>query len=202
MREQLLHHGGSAARVMEITRDVLSTGLQARDDGCRGRDAVEVFERELDTEFVRERHQVQHAVRRPTGTRDADDRVLERLSRDDLRRTDAARGDVEREPARSLGGGRGGGSRPAASAAAGFAGSVAGMLPRPTAPSPRKSTAIAIVFAVKWPWHAPHPGQACRSIASSSSSVIWPTSCAPTASHTSWIVSCFPFSRPGAIAPL
>ena len=75
------------------------------------------------------------------------------------------------------------------------------MLPSPIGPSPRKSTATAIVLAVKCPVHAPKPGQALRSIASSSSSEMTPPSCAPTASQTSWIVSAAPRCSPGVIAP-
>ncbi len=46
-------------------------------------------------------------------------------------------------------------SAPAASAASPLAGSAAGTLPSPIGPSPRKSIATDIVFAVKWPAQAP-----------------------------------------------
>ena len=41
--------------------------------------------------------------------------------------------------------------------------------------------AIAMVLAVNWPPHAPAPGQATASSSFSSSSVILPAACAPTA---------------------
>ena len=66
---------------------------------------------------------------------------------------------------------------------------------------PSTSKAIAIVLAVNWPPQAPAPGQATSSSACSSSSVIFPAACAPTASKTSWIVTSSPLKRPGAIEP-
>ena len=42
--------------------------------------------------------------------------------------------------------------------------------------------ALAIVFAVNWPPHAPAPGHATFSSSSSSASSIFPTACLPTAS--------------------
>ena len=69
-------------------------------------------------------------------------------------------------------------------------GSIAGTLEEPNGEMPSTSNAIAIVFAVNWPPHAPAPGEAASSISVSSSSVIRPAACAPTASNTSWIVIC------------
>ena len=66
---------------------------------------------------------------------------------------------------------------------------------------PRTSKAIAIVLAVNWPPQAPAPGLATASSSASSSSVILPAACAPTASKTSWIVTSRPWKRPGGIEP-
>ena len=93
-------------------------------------------------------------------------------------------------------------SLPAATAAAGFPGCVAGTSFSPGALTPRKSSTVAIVFAVNCPPHAPAPGQAALSSACSSPSLIVPAACAPIASKTSWIVTSRPRKRPGAIDPL
>ena len=53
---------------------------------------------------------------------------------------------------------------------------------------PIASAAAAIVLAVYIPAHDPVVGHAARSTWSSSSSLIVPFPCAPTASNTSWIV--------------
>ena len=66
---------------------------------------------------------------------------------------------------------------------------------------PRQSSATAIVFAVKWPAQAPGPGHATASSSSSSSRESSPRSSAPTASHTSWIVTSRPCSSPARIGP-
>ncbi len=80
-------------------------------------------------------------------------------------------------------------SRPACSAAASLAGSVAGMLTLPIAAMPRNSHTIAIVLAVNCPPHAPAPGQALSSRSLSSTRLMRPAAWAPTASNTSWIVT-------------
>ena len=98
--EQLLDHRGGAAGAMEVGGDVAAARRQARHDGCRGRDAVEVLERELDARLVRDREQVEHAVRRPAGAGDPDDRVLERRPRDERRRPHVPGDQVEDEPRR------------------------------------------------------------------------------------------------------
>ena len=92
-------------------------------------------------------------------------------------------------------------SRPAARATAAFAGSVAGTSFAPIGEIPRNVSAVAIVFAVNWPPHAPAPGQAPASTSHSPASESFPAECAPTASKTSWIVTSFPFTRPGSIDP-
>ena len=66
---------------------------------------------------------------------------------------------------------------------------------------PSISNAIAIVLAVNWPPQAPKPGEAASSISLSSSSVILPAACAPTASKTCMIVISSPLRRPGEIEP-
>src|SRR6476659_341558 len=58
-----------------------------------------------------------------------------------------------------------------------------------------------MVLAVNWPPQAPAPGLATPSSSYSSSSVIRPAACAPTASKTSWIVTSLPWKWPGAIEP-
>jgi hypothetical protein len=60
--------------------------------------------------------------------------------------------------------------------------SVAGGEAEPIGESPMNSIAMAIVFAVYWPPHAPAPGQATFSSAMSSSSLILPAALAPIAS--------------------
>ena len=92
---------------------------------------------------------------------------------------------------------------PARRAASAFASALsAGISPSPISPRPMHSTAIAIVFAVNCPAHVPGPGHAVRSSSSSSFREITPRSCAPTASHMSWIESSRSPSRPARIGPL
>ena len=57
---------------------------------------------------------------------------------------------------------------------------------------PIASKALLMVFAVYMPPHAPLPGQACRSMPSNSSRVIFPAWKAPTASNTLTMVRSFP----------
>jgi hypothetical protein len=83
----------------------------------------------------------------------------------------------------------------------GLAPSSAGTIDEPIALMPSTSKAIAIVLAVNWPPQAPAPGLAACSIAVSSSSVIAPVACLPTASKTSWIVMSSPCSGPGGSSP-
>ena len=64
----------------------------------------------------------------------------------------------------------------------------AGTPAEPIGDRPQNSIAMAMVFAVNWPPQAPAPGQARSSRSFSSSSVILPAACAPTASYTSWMV--------------
>ncbi len=91
----------------------------------------------------------------------------------------------------------------ARSAAAPFSSvASAAISPSPMGEMPRQSRATAIVFAVKWPAQVPGPGQASRSSSSSSSRVAEPRSKAPTASHTCWIVTSAPRTRPARIGPL
>ena len=60
--------------------------------------------------------------------------------------------------------------------------SIAGTRELPAGEMPSASNAVAMVFAVNWPPHAPAPGHATVSSSCSSSSVIFPTACRPTAS--------------------
>ena len=66
---------------------------------------------------------------------------------------------------------------------------------------PIASDTHAIVFAVNWPPHEPADGQATSSSACSSSSVMAPTACWPTASNTSCTVTSLPWNRPGRMLP-
>ena len=140
--EQLLDHGGAAAGVVEIGGDVLAAGSEVRDDGRRGGESVEVVQRQLDPGFVRDCEQVEHAVRRAAGARDSDDGVLERFAGDERRGPHVAGDHVENQ-------------RPGCFGRVTFGGSAAGTLPSPIGPSPRKSIATAMVFAVKCPVQAP-----------------------------------------------
>ena len=83
-------------------------------------------------------------------------------------------------------------SRPTSTATSALLASTAGTIAEPTGEMPRTSNAMAIVLAVNCPPQAPAPGLAATSISRSSSSVILPAACAPTASKTSRIVT----SRP------
>ncbi len=79
--------------------------------------------------------------------------------------------------------------------------SSAGTIAEPAGEMPSASNAIAIVFAVNWPPHAPAPGEAASSSSCSSSSVILPDAYSPTASKTCWIVTSTPLNQPGLIEP-
>ena len=70
-------------------------------------------------------------------------------------------------------------SRPASADASFFDESSAGMSFRPPGLIPRNSSAVAIVFAVNWPPHAPAAGQATDSSSCSSAALSFPAACAP-----------------------
>jgi hypothetical protein len=91
--------------------------------------------------------------------------------------------------------------RPASTATSALSPCSAGTMDEPIGEMPSTSNAIAIVLAVNWPPQAPAPGLATDSSSWSSSSVIRPVACAPTASKTSWIVTSRPSKRPGRIDP-
>ncbi len=92
-------------------------------------------------------------------------------------------------------------SLPHSTATSALVASSAGTMAAPTGEMPITSKAMAIVFAVNWPPHAPAPGEAACSSSDSSSSLIFPAAWAPTASKTSWIVTSWPWKRPGRIEP-
>ncbi len=83
-------------------------------------------------------------------------------------------------------------SSPQARATSSLRPSSAGTIAEPAGEMPSTSKAIAIVFAVNWPPHAPAPGEAASSSSCSSSSVIRPAAYSPTASNTCWIVTSWP----------
>ena len=67
--------------------------------------------------------------------------------------------------------------------------------------SPIASDTQAMVLAVNWPPQEPAEGQATRSSSASSSSLIVPTACLPTASNTSTTVTSRFWKRPGRMLP-
>ena len=71
---------------MQVDGDEPAARLDVRDDRRARGDAVELVDRQVDPELVRDREQVQHAVRRAAGRRDRGDRILDRVTRDHLRR--------------------------------------------------------------------------------------------------------------------
>jgi len=91
--------------------------------------------------------------------------------------------------------------RPAARATSVRSSVTAGGLALPSGAKPIASLMEAIVLAVNMPPQAPAPGQAWRSISSSSSSLIWPVATAPHASNTFWIVTSCPRWWPGMMDP-
>ena len=82
---ELAGNQSDAACLVHVGGDVPAAGLQVGDDRRALRDRVEVLELELDPDLVRDREQVEHAVRRAARAGDGGDRVLERLSGEDLR---------------------------------------------------------------------------------------------------------------------
>ncbi len=67
---------------------------------------------------------------------------------------------------------------------------------------PSASAILDIVFAVNMPPHAPSPGQASRSISSSSCCDIFPAAHAPIASNTVVMSMFLPLCTPGKVDPL
>ena len=98
VRQELLDHGGRAADAMEVAGDVLPARRQRGDDRRRAREPVEIVQGQRDAGLLGEGEQVEDAVRRAARPRDADDRVLERLARDEGARAHVSLDDVEREP--------------------------------------------------------------------------------------------------------
>ena len=90
---------------------------------------------------------------------------------------------------------------PEAKAASSRRRSTAGGDADPGSDSPRASPTAAIVLAVNMPAQLPSVGQALRSIASSSASVIAPVASAPTASNTDTMSRTWPLQFPGRIDP-
>ena len=88
-----------AGRV-DVRRDVAAERLQVGDDRRARRDRVEVVDREVDRELLRDRDEVQDAVRRAPGRSHRGGRVLEGRLRDDLRRPHVAAHEVDRESPR------------------------------------------------------------------------------------------------------
>ena len=60
--QQLAHHQAGAARVVEVHRHVLATGLDVGDDGRALRDGVELIDGEGNAELTRDGHEVHHGV--------------------------------------------------------------------------------------------------------------------------------------------
>ena len=134
--------------------------------------------------------QVKNAVRRAAGRSDRGDRVLQGLARDHLRRSHVPAEEVHDEAPGLLcclrlgRRERGDPVQPGRADAQELEGGghrVGGEL---TPAGTRAGTGDVL------------------ELAGSSSPVIFPTACAPTASKTSWMVTSFPRKRPGAMEPL
>ena len=87
---QALRDERRAAGGVEIGRDEAAARLEVGDERNRCADAIEVLEAERDAGLFRDRHQVEHGVRRAAGRRNRGDGVLERLRRENLPRPQIA----------------------------------------------------------------------------------------------------------------
>ena len=179
--DELACDEGDPARLVEIGGDEAAAGLDVGDDRRALGDRVEVVDRELDAGLGGNREQMQDAVRRAAGRSDRGDRVLERVARQDAATAARRRG---RAASRAL--------RPLDRLLC-FAGWVAGISLSPGGLTPRKSSTIAIVFAVNC--------AAARARAGAGDALelvhllvgdALPAACAPTTSKTSWIVTSLP----------
>ena len=95
--QQLARDERDAAGGMQVGRDEAAARLDVGDDRRARRDAVELVDRQVDAELVRDREQMQHAVRRAAGRGDRGDRVLDRVTRDHLRRPRVVADELHRD---------------------------------------------------------------------------------------------------------
>ena len=169
---------------------VVAARLEARYDRRAMRDPVEVVDRQLDADLVRDCEQVENAVGRARGRGDGCDRVLECLAGDDLRRADVVADELHNELPGLLG-------------RFALLGNECGNAVQPgRADTEEVERRRHRVRCETGPPHAPAPGQATLSSSCSFSALNEPALCAPTASNTSWIVTSRPSNLPGAIEPL
>ncbi len=94
---ELTRHQADAAGAEDVGRVVPAPRLHVGDDRRRGRDAIEVVDREVDAELACDRDEMEDAVRRAARAGDRRGRVLDRTLRDHLRRTQVAAHDVDGE---------------------------------------------------------------------------------------------------------
>ena len=78
--EQALAQQGSAARAIEVGRDVLAARLEVGDQRRPLADAIEILQRQFHTRFACDGEEVEHGVRGSAARRDARDRVFERFA--------------------------------------------------------------------------------------------------------------------------
>ena len=141
----LLEHRGQPARVVEVLHQMLAGGLEVRPATASSRTARRSSDEwQVDAEAAGVRDQVDDRVGRARDRMQRPDRVLEGLTRQDVRRPDVR----ARRARRS--------SRPAASATCARRASTAGIAAAPGSVSPSASVTQAIVDAVpivmQWPF--------------------------------------------------
>ena len=90
------------AGLVEVDGGVLPAGREARDHRRLLAGGRELVERKRDAGLARDCEQVQHAVRRPAGRRDARHRVQERAAVEEAPGGDPLRGEPERRLRRPL----------------------------------------------------------------------------------------------------
>ena len=146
-----------AARLEEVGRDEAAARLDVGDDRRPRRDRVEVVDLERDAGLVRRSRA--GAARRSSSRRSP---AIAAIAFSNASRVSTCDGRVSSidELHREL-------ARPRPPPAA-CPGASAGTSFSPGALTPRKSSAVAIVFAVNWPPHAPAPGHATLSSACTS----------------------------------
>ncbi|SII46516.1 Uncharacterised protein [Mycobacteroides abscessus subsp. abscessus] len=93
--EEGLHDHGHAADLEHVVHHVFAEGLDVAEVGNLVPDPVEVVEFEVDAGFGGDREEVEDGVRRPAEGHDDGDRVVQRLLRDDVLRSDALAQEVD-----------------------------------------------------------------------------------------------------------
>ncbi len=85
---EALREEARAAGLLIVLRGVLAAGREVADEGRAVGDLVEVFEREIDAELVRDGDEMEHGVGAAAGCGDGGDGVLECLASEDVARLD------------------------------------------------------------------------------------------------------------------